>query len=163
MSNLKHPSVVRVANALLAGGSDSQVFELVETGRSAHDAAASIGTELGSIVKSIVFTIGYQPVMALIAGDRQCDTKALPAALGLEGKVRRPGADVVRVATGFAIGGVAPLAHTNPMPVVIDASLGRFPTIFASAGHPYCVFTTTIDELAGLTKGVVSGAISHAS
>ncbi|MBT6441126.1 MAG: YbaK/EbsC family protein, partial [Alphaproteobacteria bacterium] len=147
MSNLEHPAVVRVADALAAAGSNAQVLELAETARSAADAAASIGTELGSIVKSLVFAIGGQPVMALIAGDRQCDTKALPAALGLEGKAKRPDADVVREATGFAIGGVAPVAHTTPVPVVIDESLGRFTTVYAAAGHPYCVFATTMDEL----------------
>lgn len=162
MSNLEHPAVVRVADALAAAGSDAQVLELAETARSAADAAASIGTELGSIVKSLVFAIGGQPVMALIAGDRQCDTKALPAALGLEGKAKRPDADVVREATGFAIGGVAPVAHTTLVPVVIDESLGRFTTVYAAAGHPYCVFATTMDELVSLTGGTVSGTISHA-
>jgi prolyl-tRNA editing enzyme YbaK/EbsC (Cys-tRNA(Pro) deacylase) len=162
MSNLEHPAVVRVADALAAAGSNAQVLELAETARSAADAAASIGTELGSIVKSLVFAIGGQPVMALIAGDRQCDTKALPAALGLEGKAKRPDADVVREATGFAIGGVAPVAHTTPVPVVIDESLGRFTTVYAAAGHPYCVFATTMDELVSLTGGTVSGTISHA-
>jgi prolyl-tRNA editing enzyme YbaK/EbsC (Cys-tRNA(Pro) deacylase) len=162
MSNLEHPAVVRVADALAAAGSNAQVLELAETARSAADAAASIGTELGSIVKSLVFAIGGQPVMALIAGDRQCDTKALPAALGLEGKAKRPDADVVRAATGFAIGGVAPVAHTTPVPVVIDESLGRFATVYAAAGHPYCVFATTMDELVSLTGGTVSGTISHA-
>ncbi len=162
MSNLEHPAVVRVADALAAAGSDAQVLELAETARSAADAAASIGTELGSIVKSLVFAIGGQPVMALIAGDRQCDTKALPAALGLEGKAKRPDADVVREATGFAIGGVAPVAHTTLVPLVIDESLGRFTTVYAAAGHPYCVFATTMDELVSLTGGTVSGTISHA-
>ena len=116
---------------------------MASTARSAEDAAASIGTPLGSIVKSLVFTVGGAPVMALVAGDRRCDTKALAGALGREGRVRRADADAVRDATGFAIGGVAPVAHETKLPVAIDASLG-FETVYAAAGHPHCVFATTL-------------------
>ena len=114
----------------------------------------------GSIVKSLVFTVGGAPVMALVAGDRRCDTAALARALDREGRVRRADADAVRAATGFAIGGVAPLAHETPLPVAIDASLGRFETVYAAAGHPHCVFATTIDELARLTGGTVTPEIA---
>lgn len=156
--SLDHPSVQRVQTALEAKGSTARVIALAETARSAEDAARSIGTELGSIVKSLVFTIDGQPVMALIAGDRRCDVKALPGALGLAGKVARADADVVRAATGFAIGGVAPVGHGSALPMVIDASLGRFATVYAAAGHPHCVFPTTVEELARLTGGrVVEG------
>ena len=158
--------------ALAEAGSAAQVIALSDTARSAEDAAGlgrfetvyaaagSIGTPLGSIVKSLVFTIGGAPVMALVAGDRRCDTGALAGALGREGRVHRADADAVRAATGFAIGGVAPLAHETPLPVAIDASLGRFETVYAAAGHPHCVFATTIDELARLTGGTVTPEIA---
>ena len=121
----------------------------------------SIGTPLGSIVKSLVFTVGGTPVMALVAGDRRCDTAALAGALGRgEGRVRRADADAVRDATGFAIGGVAPVAHEAQLPVAIDASLGRFETVYAAAGHPHCVFATTLGELERLTGGTVSADIA---
>ena len=162
MSNLEHPSVKRVRAALAEAGSDASVIELAETARSAQDAADSIGTELGSIVKSLVFAVAGKPVMALVAGDRQCDTKALPAVLGLEGKAKRADADLVRDATGFAIGGVAPVAHDQKLPIVIDASLARFETIYAAAGHPYCVFATSMAELARLTGGALSEDIGKA-
>ncbi len=159
MSNLENPSVKRVRAALAELGAVAEVIELAETARSAQDAADSIGTELGSIVKSLVFAVAGQPVMALVAGDRQCDTKALPAALGLEGKCKRADADLVREATGFAIGGVAPVAHERQLPIAIDASLGRFATVYAAAGHPYCVFATSLEELARLTGGEVTADI----
>ena len=162
MSNLEHPSVKRVRAALAEADSPSNVIELSETARSAQDAADSIGTELGSIVKSLVFAVGGKPVMALIAGDRQCDTKALPVALGLEGKAKRADADLVRDATGFAIGGVAPVAHEQKLPIAIDASLARFQTVYAAAGHPYCVFATTLAELTRLTGGEVRHDIGKA-
>ena len=157
---LAHPAVRRVQAALAEAGSAARVIALSDTARSAEDAASSIGTPLGSIVKSLVFTIGGAPVMALVAGDRRCDTGALAGALGREGRVRRADADAVRAATGFAIGGVAPLAHETPLPVAIDASLGRFETAYAAAGHPHCVFATTIDELARLTGGTVTPEIA---
>ncbi len=157
---LAHPAVRRVQAALAEAGSEAQAIALAETARSAEDAAASIGTQLGSIVKSLVFTVDGAAVMALVAGDRRCDPKALARALGREGKVRRADADAVRAATGFSIGGVAPLAHETPLAVAIDASLGRFETVYAAAGHPHCVFATTLDELERLTGGTVSAEIA---
>lgn len=154
-------SVQRVRAALTAAGSTAEIIALADTARSAEDAAASVGCDLGAIVKSLVFRVGETPVMALVAGDRQCDLKALPAALGLEGKARRADADMVRAATGFAIGGVAPVGHPAPIPIAVDASLGRFETIYAAAGHPYCVFGTTFDELVRLTDGRSSEAIAR--
>ena len=159
---IAHPAVRRVQAALADAGSEAQVIALSSTARSAEDAAASIGTPLGSIVKSLVFTVGGAPVMALVAGDRRCDPKALGRALGREGKVRRADADAVREATGFAIGGVAPVAHETALPVAIDASLGRFETVYAAAGHPHCVFATSIAELERLTGGTVTDAIAVA-
>lgn len=159
---LDNASVQRVQAALRDAGSPAQVMALAETARSAQEAADSIGCELGAIVKSLVFQIGDQPVMALVAGDRRCNEKALPAAFGLEGKAKRASAETVRASTGFAIGGVAPVGHPQALPMVIDSSLARFPAIYAAAGHPHCVFQTTPDELQRLTGGVVSEAIASA-
>lgn len=155
------PAVQRVVQALAAGRSEARVIVLAETARTAEDAAASLGCEPGAIVKSLVFRVGDQPVMALVAGDRRCDTNALPPALGLEGKARRADADMVRAATGFTIGGVAPLGFPAPLPIVIDASLGRFEVIYAAAGHPHCVFGTSLDELKRLTGARADGAIAE--
>ncbi len=148
---LDRPAVRRVREALAAAGSGAEVVALAGTARSAEDAARSVGAPLGAIVKSLVFASGGRPVMALVAGDRRCDTVVLAAALGLAGKIGRADADMVRAETGFTIGGVPPLAHANPLPTAIDASLRRFDTVYAAAGHPHCVFATTVDELLRLT------------
>ena len=117
-------------------------------------------------MKSLVFACGGRPVMALVAGDRQCDTAALRALLaerfGLDGKVSRADADLVRSATGFAIGGVAPLAHAEAMPILMDASLRRFETVWAAAGHPHCVFASGPEELLRLTGAAESDRIGKA-
>ena len=162
MTALDGASVRRVRAALDRAGSTARVIELAATARTARDAAAALGVEVGAIVKSLVFLAGQRPVMALVAGDRQCDPTALLAVLGLEGPPRRADADIVRDATGFAIGGVAPVGHSAPLPTAIDASLGRFTTLYAAAGHPHCVFATSLDELQRLTEGTVSDRLGKA-
>lgn len=156
MSDLETPSVRRVRNALAAAGSSAEILALTEAARSAKDAANAVGVELGAIVKSLVFQVGDQPVLALVAGDRRCREAHLPAILDLQGTVRRADAQAVRDTTGFSIGGVAPVGLASSLPTAIDASLARFPSVWAAAGHPHCVFATTLDELTRLTGGIVS-------
>jgi prolyl-tRNA editing enzyme YbaK/EbsC (Cys-tRNA(Pro) deacylase) len=156
VSRLAHPAVQRVQAALAAKGSRAAVVELAETARSAADAARALGVEQGAIVKSLVFTIDGAPVMALVAGDRRCETRALPAVFGRSGLVLRADADRVREVTGFVIGGVAPLGHPRPLPTAIDDSLGRFETVYAAAGHPHAVFPIAYEALVQLTNGHVA-------
>ena len=102
-----HPTAQRVAERLAAAGLDVTVVEHEESSRTAEEAAATAGCELGQIVKSLVFVDDPGPVLVLCAGDRRVDA----AALGM----RRATADVVREATGSAIGAVPPLGHPAPM------------------------------------------------
>lgn len=168
MSVLENNSVKMVRKALLAAGLEDSVVELKKTAKTAEDAAKAVGTELGSIVKSLVFMIGDQPVMALVAGDHTCKPDALPRALALDeayeqagNKVKRGNAAQVKTATGFTIGGVSPAGRKSELPTVIDVSLKRFETVYAAAGHPHCVFPTTVDGLKRLTGGIVSYAIAE--
>ncbi len=160
MSYLKKPAVKRVRKALTKAGLTDTVIELDDTSRTAKDAAKATGAELGAIVKSLVFLVGEQPVLALVAGDHACLPENLPRALNLEGEVRKTDAAEVKAATGFTIGGVAPVGLDLEMPVVIDVSLKRFDTLYAAAGHPHCVFPITINELKKLTGGIVSYSIA---
>ncbi len=160
-SALKSASVRRVRDALAAAGMGDRIAHLDSSAHSAREAARALGCEVGAIVKSLLFTVGEQPVMALVAGDRQCRTDALPDLLNLPGTARRATADKVRAATGFAIGGVAPIGHPTPLPTVIDAGLGRFKTVYAAAGHPAWVFRTSLDELCHLTGGKVSERVGR--
>ncbi|MBT5560713.1 MAG: YbaK/EbsC family protein [Rhodospirillaceae bacterium] len=161
MSNLKKASVKKVRKALGDAGLNDTVIELDKTAKTAEDAAKSTGAELGAIVKSLVFVIGEQPVMALVAGDHMCKPENLPRALNLEGDVTKASADDVKAATGFTIGGCSPVAHKMELPMVIDVSLKRFETLYASAGHSHCVFPTTVGELKRLTGGIVSYNIAE--
>jgi prolyl-tRNA editing enzyme YbaK/EbsC (Cys-tRNA(Pro) deacylase) len=162
VSRLDHPGVRRVQAALREKGSRAAIIELAATARSAPEAAAALGVELGAIVKSLLFTIDGAPVMALVAGDRRCDTRALPGAFGRSGLVLRADAARVREVTGYVIGGVPPLGHPRPLATAIDDSLGRFETVYAAAGHPHCVFPTTALELSLLTGGAVVKGIAMA-
>jgi len=147
MSTL-HPTAVRVADRLSAAGLDVTVVEHAQSSRTAEEAAATAGCELGQIVKSLVFVDDAGPVLVLCAGDRRVDA----AGLG----VRRAKPDQVREATGFAIGGVPPLGHPAPVRTLVDASLRRFETVWCAAGTPNAVFeVSTEDLIAALPDGEV--------
>ena len=168
MSALDSKPVKKVRQALLAAGLEDTVVELGESARTAAEAAKALNVEPGAIVKSLVFLIGETPVMALMAGDRQCKADSLPRVLALDkeaeeagGEVRPGKAKEVRAATGYAIGGVPPVALATEIPVAIDVGLKRFETVYAAAGHPNCVFATTARELGRLTGGIVSYAIAE--
>jgi len=160
VSALSREPVQRVRDSLVRAGSAAEVVELEGTARTARDAAASLGCPLGAIVKSLAFQCGDEIVMALVAGDRKCLPEELRAALGRTGDVTIADVDRVQAATGFTIGGVAPLGHLTTIAMAIDDSLRRFDTIYAAAGHPHCVFATTVDELVAITGARVAVGIS---
>lgn len=165
---LENASVKRVREALrLRGAEGERVIALDGAARTAAEAAAALGCEVGAIVKSLVFSYPDEggeklAVMALVAGDRQCDVEMLGRALGLAATPGRADADLVRRATGFAIGGVAPLGHPEQLPIVVDGSLARFPLLHAAAGHPHAVFPLTYDELLEWTGGLAAPDLAKA-
>jgi prolyl-tRNA editing enzyme YbaK/EbsC (Cys-tRNA(Pro) deacylase) len=132
---------LKVQQRLRDLGLDVEVRVLPDSTRTAVDAAAACGCELGQIVKSLVFADAAtgEAVMCLWAGDRQ-----VPAdELGL----RRMSADDAREATGFAVGGVPPLGHDRPLRTIVDESLRRFDRVWCAAGTPNAVFEVGVDEL----------------
>jgi prolyl-tRNA editing enzyme YbaK/EbsC (Cys-tRNA(Pro) deacylase) len=149
---LRHPSTLRVGEALRAGGATGAVRLLEDSTRTAPEAAAALGVPVGAIVKSLVFVADGEPVLVLASGDHQVATAKVAAALDVT-KVKRADADTVRAATGFPIGGVAPLAHPQPLRTVIDRHLATYDVLWAAAGTPHSVFPTTYDELVRLTGG----------
>ena len=163
MATIDNPSVQRVIAALNAAGHDHTVRHLDDTARSAGEAAAALGVEVGAIVKTLVFALRETggAAVALIAGDRKCDTDALAAALGHAGGCRRPDADFVKAVTGYSIGGVSPVALPADVPVVMDHSLSRFDLVWAAAGHPHCVFPATPDQIRHLAAARISDAIGR--
>ena len=142
----------RLQAALRELGVEIEPLVLEASTRTAQQAADAIGTELGSIVKSLVFLADGQATIVLVAGDRRADPAKLKALLGAR-RVMIANAEQVRQATGYAIGGVPPLGHATPLPVWIDHSLGRFETVYAAAGGPRSIFPIGYSKLVELTSG----------
>jgi prolyl-tRNA editing enzyme YbaK/EbsC (Cys-tRNA(Pro) deacylase) len=147
------PSVQRVADALRAAGLGADIQELSASTRTAEEAAAAIGTTVPRIVKSLVFLADDAPLLALVSGSNRLDADRLGAALGRT--IARADAATVRSATGFAIGGVPPLGHANPLQVVIDRDLLQYDVVWAAAGTPHAVFPIEPNALVNATGGQV--------
>ena len=158
---LSHPSVQHVTAWLSDAGHPHEVIALEDTARSAEEAAAALSVETGAIVKTLMFVTGEaeDPVIALVAGDQQCDVKSLAALVGSGAPCRRPDAARVKAATGYAIGGVSPIGLPGGVPVFMDRSLFRFEVVWSAAGHPHCVFQASPAALQQLCTAVLSDDI----
>lgn len=126
-------------------GMAPEILRFPEGTRTAEQAAAAVGCELGQIVKSLVFLCDGEPVLALMSGANRVDTDRLGELLG--GKITRADADGVREATGYAIGGTPPFGHARPLRAVVDRALLVYATIWAAAGTPDTVFELTPEQL----------------
>jgi prolyl-tRNA editing enzyme YbaK/EbsC (Cys-tRNA(Pro) deacylase) len=140
-----HRTAAKLQARLHALGLDIEVRVTPDSARTAPEAAAAVGCEVGQIVKSLVFERGEEPVMVLCAGDRRVDA----ARLGLV----PASADRARAATGFSIGGIPPLGHDQPLATLIDESLRRFDTVWCAAGTPHAVFEVSSEALIGAIPG----------
>lgn len=153
MSSNAAGSIGRVRAALIAAGLTPEIKEFDASTRTAADAAAAIGCTVGQIAKSLVFRgkESGRAVLVITSGANRVDEQKLSQVLGE--KIGKADADFVRVETGFAIGGVAPVGHTGKAAVFIDADLMQYPDIWAAAGAPNAVFRLTPDELVQVSGG----------
>ncbi|WP_423923798.1 YbaK/EbsC family protein [Candidatus Poriferisodalis sp.] len=126
-------------------GMAPEILRFPDGTRTAAQAAAAVGCELGQIVKSLVFLCDGEAVLALTSGSNRVDTAQLGTLLG--GTITRADADGVRDATGYAIGGTPPFGHARPLRAVVDRALLAYDTVWAAAGTPDTVFELTPDEL----------------
>ena len=148
------PSAQRVADAAAALGLTIDIVTFDQSTRTAEDAAAAIGCAVGQIVKSLLFTVGGAPVIALVSGANQLDTAKLAALRGVGRKqVERADADTVRAATGYAIGGVPPFGYTQFLSIYVDEDLTTDEVIWAAAGTPNTVFAIVPADLLRVTGG----------
>jgi prolyl-tRNA editing enzyme YbaK/EbsC (Cys-tRNA(Pro) deacylase) len=144
----------RVQAALNAAGVDTRIEEFPSSTRTAQEAAATVGTSVGQIVKSLVFLAGGSPVMALVSGVNQLDTQRLAALTGAA--IGKANADAVREATGYSIGGVPPIGFPAPIPTFIDRDLLQYDVVWAAAGTSRHVFPIAPEELVRITSGMVA-------
>ncbi len=150
-----HPNVDRVTAAAARAGLEIEVRRYPEGARTAADAAAAIGCDVGQIVKSLVFMADESPMLALVSGANLADTDALASVLSA-GEVRRASGKEAREATTFAIGGVPPFGHERPLPVVVDRDLTAYEVVWAAAGLPDAVFPIAPDDLVRASGGRVA-------
>ena len=149
---LNKEPVERVRKKLEEFDKSLKIVLLESTARTAIDAAKSLNTEVGSIVKSLLLRTKSSYLLCLIAGDKKCSLNKLKKILK-EKDLSMASANEVKEVTGFTIGGVSPIGHLKDIKVYIDNSLSRFETIYAAAGHPNCIFKISFEEIQKITSG----------
>jgi Cys-tRNA(Pro) deacylase len=151
----RHPNVVRVVEAARTAGLEIAPRRFPEGTKTAADAAAAIGVSVGQIVKSLVFGVDGEIVMALVSGANQLDEKKLALAAGGD-KCARVDADAVREATGYPIGGVPPFGHSTQLRVFVDPDLLQYDEVWAAAGTWNDNFGANPNDIVRVACGVVT-------
>lgn len=149
----EHPAITSFRDDLHRRGGTGDVVILPDTVHTAVLAAEALGCEVGAIANSLVFDIGGTPVLILTSGAHRVDTAKVADHIGVE-RLTRAKPDFVKQHTGQVIGGVSPIDHPAPLPTWIDSWLRNHEVVWAAAGHPAAVFSTTFDELVAMTGAV---------
>jgi prolyl-tRNA editing enzyme YbaK/EbsC (Cys-tRNA(Pro) deacylase) len=146
----EHPSIGRFRGDHTNRGGTGRIVVLPDAVHTAALAAEALGCEVGAIANSLLFDADDQPVLVLTSGAHRVDTAKVAERIGVA-RLRRASPEFVREHTGQVIGGVSPLAHPAPVPTYLDTWLRRYDVVWAAAGHPSAVFSTTFDELTAMT------------
>ena len=154
-------SVERVRAALAAAGHPDTIIAFPDGTRTAADAAAAVGCDVAQIAKSIVFRAGERAAVIVTSGANRVDPARAGAALGV--KLGRADPDWVRLTTGFAVGGVAPVGHLAPPLILLDEDLLVLDPVWAAAGSPRHVFRTTAADLLRMTGALVAAVTDLSS
>ena len=151
MKPATHPAALRIQGLLAEAGVPAQVVEFDKPTRTSADAALAIGCSVAEIAKSMVFRIksNSRAVIVVASGDNRVSEQKVERLIGEP--IGKADADFVRESTGFAIGGVAPLGHQQPVEMLLDSDLRRFKKLWAAGGTPYSVFPVTPEELQRIT------------
>jgi len=148
--NTEHPSITRFRDDHARRGGTGEIVILPDSVHTAALAAEALGCEVGAIANSLLFDADTTPVLILTSGAHRVDTTKVATALGVS-KLKRATPDFVREHTGQVIGGVSPIGHPAPVPTYLDPWLRQYDVIWAGAGHPAAVYSTTYDELVAMT------------
>jgi Cys-tRNA(Pro) deacylase len=146
--------VEEVRKFLTVHGLETRIHTFAKSTENAYLAAQALGVELGQIVKSVMFLADGEPVLILMSGDMNVDTKKLKKLLGVR-KVRMADAETVLKVTGYVVGAVPPVAHRQAIDIHLDESLNRFAKIYPAGGTTSNMFATTFEELLSLSKAKV--------
>ncbi len=147
-------SAQRVADAAKHLGLEIQVVTMADSTRTAEDAAVACGCDVGQIVKSLVFrgAVSGTPYLLLVSGKNRVDEKRAAKVIGES--LARPDAAYVRGTTGFAIGGIPPFGHAQPLRTYMDADLLAYADVWTAAGTPHCVMRLKPQDLQARTQAV---------
>jgi prolyl-tRNA editing enzyme YbaK/EbsC (Cys-tRNA(Pro) deacylase) len=146
----EHVAISKFRDAHAARGGAGEIVILPESVHTAALAAAALGCPVGAIANSLLFDAGGTPVLILTSGAHRVDTALTAERIGVE-ELQRATPEFVREHTGQVIGGVSPIAHRTPVPTWLDTELRPYDVIWAAAGHPAAVYSTTYDELLEMT------------
>jgi prolyl-tRNA editing enzyme YbaK/EbsC (Cys-tRNA(Pro) deacylase) len=154
----EHPSITRFRTELerIEGrpAGDGRIVVLPDSVHTAQLAADALGCEVGAIANSLLFAAetgdGDEPVLILTSGAHRVDTDKVAAGIGVQ-RLKRAKPEFVREHTGQVIGGVSPIAHPKPIRTFLDPTLKQYDVVWAAAGHPAAVFSSTYDELRRMT------------
>lgn len=158
MSLLDKEPVKRVEKFLKGFDQSLEVIVLENSARTAKDAAIALGCDVGAIVKSLLFKIGDNFTLCLVAGDKRCSLNKLKKIKNIK-DISMASPEEVKTQTGCTIGGVSPVGHLNKLEIFIDKSLERFNELFAAAGHPNCIFKINFKDIQKITNGKVEDII----
>ena len=145
MNLLNKEPVRRIQKILQDFDKNQKIIVLNTSARTALEAAASLGCEIGAIVKSLLFKTESNFTLCLVAGDKKASLNKIKKTLSIKDSSMASANDVKNI-TGFTIGGVSPIGHLNKVNILIDKSLDRFDSLFAAAGHPNCVFKISFKD-----------------
>ena len=148
-------AVTRFKEAHSARGGGGRVVILPDTVHTAVLAAEALGCEVGAIANSLLFDAAGSPVLILTSGAHRVDTAATAERIGVPA-LKRATPEFVREHTGQVIGGVSPIGHPAPVPTYLDSWLRKYDVVWAAAGHPAAVFSTSYDELLAMTGATVT-------
>ena len=154
MKFLTKEPVKRVEKFLKDYDANLKVISLDTSARTAKEAANSLKSHVGAIVKSLLFKADNHFILCLISGDTKASLNKLKKNLNIR-DMEMANAEDVKIITGYTIGGVSPVAHLEKIDIFIDNTLNRFNELFAAAGHPNCVFKIDFKNLVQITKGSV--------
>jgi len=146
----EHPSITTFRTELERLDGTGDIVVLPDSVHTAALAAEALGCEVGAIANSLLFDADGQPILILTSGGHRVDVVATAARIGVR-TLERASPDFVRNHTGQVIGGVSPIAHPAPLPTYLDSWLQKYAVVWAAAGHPAAVFSTTYDEMLRMT------------
>ena len=158
MSLLDKEPVKRAEKYLKNFDQSLEVIILENSARTAQDAATALVCDVGAIVKSLLFKTENTFILCLVAGDKRCSLNKIKKIKDKK-DISMASPEEVKTQTGYTIGGVSPIGHLEEIEIIIDNSLERFNELFASAGHPNCVFKINFKDIQKITNGKVKDII----